>query len=95
MYPKIKFMPKNWFDPCNFYSKVIVWTFCLRKYFLLFFAEYKLLRFHNSIMKISQKKKKKNEQGELVEKICLEAICPTDFCTICIHFTMGEKKYDF
>ena len=33
IYPKIKFIAKNWSDPCNFYSKVIFWNFCLRKYF--------------------------------------------------------------
>ena len=31
MYPKIKFMAKNWSDLCNFYSKVIFWNFWLRK----------------------------------------------------------------
>ena len=29
--PNIKFMAKNWSDPCNFYSIVIVRNFCLRK----------------------------------------------------------------
>ena len=28
-----KFTAKNWSDLCNFYSKVIFWSFCLRKYF--------------------------------------------------------------
>ena len=30
-------------------------NFCLRKYFLLFFAEFKLLMFYNNIVKISEK----------------------------------------
>ena len=56
MYPKIKFIAKNWSDLCNFYSKVFqFWNFCLRKYCLLFFAEFKYLIFHNRIVKISEK----------------------------------------
>ena len=39
IYSKIKVTTKNWSDLCNFYSKVIFWDFCLRKYFLFFFAE--------------------------------------------------------
>ena len=57
-------MAKRWSDLCNFYSKVIFWNFCLRKYFLLFFAEFELLMFHNNIVKISEK----IEQAELVQK---------------------------
>ena len=57
MYPKIQFTAKNWSDlhVCNFYSKVIFWIFCLRQYFLLFFAVFKLSMFHNNIVKISEK----------------------------------------
>ena len=65
MYPKIKYIAKNWSDPCNFYSKVIFWNFCLSKYFLLFFAEFELLMFHNNIVKISEK----TEQVKLVENL--------------------------
>ena len=36
---KIKLTTKSWSDLCNFYSKVIFWNSCLKKYFLLFFAE--------------------------------------------------------
>ena len=36
IYTKIKFMAKSWSDLCNFYSKVIFWNFCLRKYFFTF-----------------------------------------------------------
>ena len=35
IYPKIKFMAKNWSDLCNFY-KVMFWNSCLRKYFFYF-----------------------------------------------------------
>ena len=63
--PKIKFTAKNWPDLCNVYSKVMVLNFSLRKYFVLFFAEFKLLMFHNNIVKISEK----NEQAELVENL--------------------------
>ena len=55
IYTKIKFTAKSWSDPCIFYSKLIFWNFCLRKYFLLFFAEFELLMFHNNIVKISEK----------------------------------------
>ena len=55
MYPKIKFIAKNWSDLCNFYSKVIFWNFCLSKYFLLFFAEFEMLLFHNNSVKKSEK----------------------------------------
>ena len=86
---KLNLRPKNWSDPCNFYSKVIFWSFCLRKYFLLFFAEFKLLMFHNNIVKISEKMNKRN-----LLKICLQVTYPTDFCKICIHFYYMKKwKY--
>ena len=63
MYPKIKFIFKSWSDLCNFYSNVI---FCFSKYFfLLFFADFELLMFHNNIVKISEK----IEQAELVENL--------------------------
>ena len=65
MYPKIKFIAKNWSDLCNFYSTMIFLNFCLRKYFLIFFAEFKLLIFHNNIVRISEK----NDEAELVENL--------------------------
>ena len=65
MYPKIKFIAKNWSDLRNFYSKVIFLDFCLSKHFLLFFAEFELLMFHNNIVKISEK----IEQVKLVENL--------------------------
>ena len=69
MYPKIEFTAKNWSDlhVCNFYSKkIFFFHFYLRKYFLLFFVEFKLLMFHNNIVKISEKLNKRN-----LLKICL------------------------
>ena len=57
---KIKVTGKGWSDLCNFYSKVIFWNFCLRKYFFLFFAEFELLTFYNNIVKISEKLNKSN-----------------------------------
>ena len=86
MYPKIKFIAKNWSDLCNFCSNVIFWNFCLSKYFLLFFAKFELLMFHNNIMKISEKLNKQN-----LLKICLQVTYPTNFCIIFIHFYYGEK----
>ena len=59
-------MAKIWFDLCDFYSKVIFWNFCLKKYFVLFFfAEFELLMFHDNIVKNSEK----IEQAELVENL--------------------------
>ena len=52
IYTKIKFTAKSWSDLYNFNSKVIFWNFYLRKYFLLSFAEFELLMFHNNIVKI-------------------------------------------
>ena len=90
MYPKIKFIAKSWSDLCNFYySNVIFLNFCPSKYFLLFFAEFELLMFHNNIVKISEKLNKQN-----LSKICLQVTYPTNFCIIFIHFYYGKKwKY--
>ena len=86
IYTKIKFTAKSWSDLCNFYSKVIFWNFCLWKYFLLFFAEFELLMFHNNIVKVSEKLNKWN-----VLKIWLQVTYPTDFCMIWLHFYYGKK----
>ena len=92
MYHKIKFTAKNWSELCKFYSKVIFFNFRLRKYFLLFFAEFNWLMLHNIIVKISEKLNKQN-----LLKICPQVTCPTNFCIICIHFYNGEKVkiFDF
>ena len=82
-YTKIKVTAKSWSDLCYFCSKVIFWTFCLRKYFLLFFAEFELLTFYNNIVKISEKLNK--------WKIWLQVTYPTDFCMIWLHFYYGKK----
>ena len=47
----------------QFYSKVIFWNFCLRKYFLLFFAEFELVMFYNNIVKISEKLNEKHVEN--------------------------------
>ena len=60
-------MAKNWSDLCIFYNKAIFWNFFLRKYFLLFFAEFELLMFHNNTVKISEKMNKLS-----LFKICLK-----------------------
>ena len=92
IYPKIKFAAKNRSDLCIFYSKVIFWIFWifrLRKYFLLSYVEFKLLMFHNNIVKILEILNKRN-----LLKTCLQVIYPIGFCIICIHFYYGKKwKY--
>ena len=68
IYPKIKFTANNRSDLCNFYNKVIVFfLFLSEKIFLFFFAEFELLKFHNNIVKKSQKLNKWN-----LLKICLQ-----------------------
>ena len=89
IYTQIKVTAKSWSDLCYFYSKVIFWNFCLRKYFLLLFAEFELLAFYNNIVKISEKLNKWN-----LLKIWLQVTYPTDFCMIWLHFYYGKKwKY--
>ena len=92
MYPKIKFITKKWSDLCNFYSKVIFLNFCVRKYILLFFAEFKLLIFHNNIVKISEK----TEQAELVENLP-PSYLPYKFLDNFHSFLLWEKVkiFDF
>ena len=86
IYIKIKVTAKNLSDLCNFYSKVIFWDFCPRKYFLLFLGELELLMFYNNIVKISEKLNKL--------KIWLQVTYPIDFCMIWFHFYYGKKwKY--
>ena len=86
---KLNLSPKIGQYLCNFYSKVIFWNFCLSKYFLLFFAEFELLMFHNNIVKILEIFNK----WKLL-KICLQVTYPTNFCIIFIHFYYGKKwKY--
>ena len=67
--------------------KWFFWNFCRRKYFLLFFAEFELLMFHNNIVKISENLNK----GNLL-KIWLQVTYPTDFCMIWLHFYYGKSE---
>ena len=92
IYTKIKVTAKSWSDLCNFYSKVIFWNFCLRKYFLFFFAEFELLLFYNNIMKISEKLKK----VELVENLP-PSYLPYRFLHDLVSFLPWEKVkiFDF
>ena len=88
IYSKIKFTVIILSDLCNFYSKVIFWNFCLRKYLFLFFAEFELLMFHNNIVEISVKM-----EYELVENLP-PSYLPYRFCITCIHFYYGKMwKY--
>ena len=85
-------MAKSWSDLCNFYSKVIFLNFCLRKHFLLFFAEFELVMFYNNIVKIFRK----IEQVEHVENLP-----PSYLPYKCLHhlasFLLWEKVkiFDF
>ena len=64
-------------------------VFVLENIFLLFFAEFKLLMFHNSIVKTPEKLNERN-----LLKICLQVTYPTEFCKIRIHFYYGKNwKY--
>ena len=56
-------------------------------FFLLFFAEFELMMFHNNIVKISEKLNKQN-----LLKICLQVTYPADFWMICILFYYGKKN---
>ena len=65
IYPKIKFMSKNWSDLCNFYSKVIFWNFCLRKYFFTFLCWIWIIDASQQYCENF----KKIEQAELIENL--------------------------
>ena len=84
IYPKIKITAKIWSDLCNFHRKVDFWNYWLRKYFLLFFAEFELLMFHN-VMKISEKLNKRN-----LLKTCLRYL-PYRFLHNLHLFILWEK----
>ena len=87
--PKLHLRPKLGLTYASSIVKVIFLNFCLRKYFLLFFAQFELLMFQNNIVKISEKLNKWN-----LLKICPQVTYPTDFCMFCIHFYNGKKwKY--
>ena len=58
MYPKIKLTVKIGLTYAISTVKWFFFIFCLRKHFLLFFAEFELLTFHNNIVKILEKRNK-------------------------------------
>ena len=66
IYPKIKFLAKDWSGLCNFYNKVVFFLFFLfleflsKKICLLFFAEFELPMFLSNIVKILEKWNKQN-----------------------------------
>ena len=63
--------------------------FFIRKHFLLFFMDFKLLMFHNNIVKISGIFNKQN-----LLKTCHMFTYPTNFCIFSSHFYYGKKwKY--
>ena len=59
--------------------------------FLLFFAEFELLMFHNNIVKLSERVNRQNLL-KICQKICQKFTYLTDLCIICIHFYCGEKR---
>ena len=61
--------------------------FSLRKYVLLFFAEFQLLMFHNNIVKISE-----NLNKRVLLKTSLQVTYPADFCIICMQITRGKSE---
>ena len=75
-------MAKSWSDLCNVYSKGIFWNFCLRKYFLFFFAEFELMMFYNNIVKISEELNKRN----------MLKTYPTISALFGFLFTMGKSE---
>ena len=87
IYTKIKVTAKSWSDLCYFYNKVIFWNFCLRKYFLLFFAEFELLTFDNNIVKSSEKLNKWN-----LLKIWLQVTTLQISAWFGFIFTMGKSE---
>ena len=72
---------------------MILWDFCLRKYFLFFFAELKLLMFYNNIVKISEKL---NLLVELIENLA-PSYLPYRFLHDLASFLLWEKMkiFDF
>ena len=78
-------MTKSWSDLCNFYSKVIFLNFCLKKHFLLFFAEFELVMFYNNIVKISEKLKVEHVENLAPSYLQLSA-------SFGFIFTMGKSE---
>ena len=64
-HPKIEFTAKNWFDICNFYSKVIIIIIIIiiilsKKICFTFYCSCESLLFHNNIKKFSEQLNKQN-----------------------------------
>ena len=86
---KIEVTAKSWFVLCN--SKVIFWSFCLRKYFFFYFSLLNLNYwcFTTILWKFQKILNKWN-----FLKIWLQVTNPTDFCMIWLHFFYGKMwKY--
>ena len=89
MYSKIKFTAKNWYDRCNFYSKVnFFFNFCLRKYFCFSLLNLNCICFTTILWKFP-----KIHQQNLL-KIWLQFTYLSDFCISCIQFYY-EKKWKY
>ena len=65
IYTKIKVTAKNLSDLCNFYSKVIFWDFCPRKYFFTFLCWIRII----DVLQQYCENFRKIEQVELVENL--------------------------
>ena len=78
----------------HFYSKVIFGIFVKKHIFILYFAEFELLRFHNNIVKISEIHC--IEQVELVENLA-PSYLPYRFLHDLASFLLWEKVkiFDF
>ena len=92
IYTKIKFTAKSWSDLCSFYTKVIFWNFCLRKYFFTFLCWI-------WIIDVSQQyceNFRKIEQVELVENLA-PSYLPYRFLHDLASFLLWEKVkiFDF
>ena len=74
----------------TYVMSIVKWfflNFCRRKYFLLFFAEFELLMFHNNTVKVWENKKK----AKLLTTY-FQVTYPTHFCIIAFTFTMGKVQ---
>ena len=89
---RLKLRPKVGLTYAISIVKWFFWNFCLRKYFLLFFAEFELLTFYNNIVKISEK----IEQVELGENLA-PSYLPYRFLHDLASFLLWEKVkiFDF
>ena len=61
---KLNLQPKIGLTYATSIVKGFFLIFCLRKYFILFYAEFGLLMFHNNIVKNSKKLNKQNVENQ-------------------------------